>query len=209
MNKETLLAKPDTRLMSEFLGDIEAGNRPGEDEVSRSVTPAREPITDDLSLGLESNVWLQAQLLQLRSQNASLRSELEDSRKIGREREDSNPGRSDQLAVLKPRTTDRRCLPYTPSGNVEANPRNVEANPGNEDEHPDGLVTRLPDQSVSSRPVQNSGSIRSPRYHPDRPEEQEISSALALLEMAGARQRGTRQDGLREGGPVHYHPITI
>ena len=171
MNKETLLAKPDTRLMSESLGDIEAGNRPGEDEVSRSVTPAREPITDNLSPEPESNVWLQAQLLQLRTQNASLRSALEESRKTGREREDSNPGRSDQLTVLKPRTTDRRCLPYTPSGNVEANPGNVEtSNPGNEDEHPDGLVTRLPDQSVSSHPVRNSDSIHSPQYHPDRPE---------------------------------------
>src|ERR1043165_5508345 len=105
MNKEILLAKPDTRLMSESLGAIEAGSRQGEDEVSRSVTPAREPITDDLSPEPESNVWLQAQLLQLRLQNASLRSALDERLKIGRERKDSNPGRSDQSTVLKPRTT--------------------------------------------------------------------------------------------------------
>ena len=70
MNKETLLAKPDTCLMSEFLGAIEASdNRRGEDEASWSVTPERETRRVDPPLEAESNIWLQAQILQLQSQN--------------------------------------------------------------------------------------------------------------------------------------------
>ena len=193
MNKETLLAKPDNCLMSESLGAIEAGIRPGEDEVSRSVAPERETSKDDASPESESNVWLHAQLLQLQSQNASLKLALEERIRLGREREDLNPGRSDQSTVLKSRTTDKRCPPYTPSGNVEASPGNKMIEGiwyHDEPEHPDGLVTRLPDQSVSSSPVRNADSILSPRNPPDRlaEEEEEISTAQALLEMAEARR---------------------
>ena len=125
----------------------------------------------------------------------SLRTALDESLRIGREREGSNPGRSDQSTVPKPGTADRRCPPYTPSGNEEIGPGNNKIIEGtryqHEPEHPDGLVTRLPDRSAISYPLRHANTTPSPLDHPDRPAGEEISSALALLELAGT-DRGVR-----------------
>src|SRR5678816_3675504 len=144
MNKDKLLAKPDTCLMTESVGATG-----GEDEVSGSVPQDKGTQGVDPSLEEDSHIWLQAQVLHLQSQNATLKMALEESLRKGREREDSNPGRSDQTTVPNPGTADRGCPPYTPSGEEEIGPGKFRRIEGiryqHEYEPPDGLVTRLPD----------------------------------------------------------------
>src|SRR5678815_5363638 len=106
MNKDKLLATPDTCLMTESVGATG-----GEDEVSGFVPHDKGTQGVDPSLEEDSHIWLQAQVLHLQSQNATLKLALEETLRKGRKREDSNPGRSDQTTVWgirEPQTEDVR-----------------------------------------------------------------------------------------------------
>src|SRR5688572_15283914 len=202
MNKDKLLATPDTSLMTESVGATG-----GENEVSGSVPQDKGTQGVDPSLEEDSNIWLQAQILHLQSQNATLKLALEEILRKGRKREDSNPGRSDQTTVPNPGTADRECQPYTPSGEEEIGPgkfrRTEEIRYQHEYEPPDGLVTRLPDQFTPSNLLRHANPAQSPLDYPDRPAG-EIRSALALLELAGTGKGETRPFVPHEGGSEHY-----
>ena len=202
MNKDKLLATPDTCLMTESVGATG-----GEDEVSGSVPQDKGTQGVDPSLEEDSNIWLQAQVLHLQSQNATLKMALEESLRKGRKREDSNPGRSDQTTVPNPGTADRECPPYTPSGEEEIGPgkdRRIEGiRYQHEYEPPDGLVTRLPDQFTPSNRLRHANPAHSPLDYPDRPAG-EIRSALALLELAGTGKGETRPFVPHEGGSEQF-----
>jgi len=203
MNKDKLLATPDTCLMTESVGATG-----GEDEVSGFVPHDKGIQGVDPFLEEDSSIWLQAQVLHLQSQNATLKMALEESLRKGREREDSNPGRSDQTTVPNPGTADRGCPPYMPSGEEEIGPgkdRRIEGiRYQHEYEPPGGLVTRLPDQFTPSNLLRHANPAHSPLDYPDRPAG-EIRSALALLELAGTGQGGTRPLVTREGGSEHIY----
>src|SRR5688572_2465501 len=202
MNKDKLLATPDTSLMTESVGATG-----GEDEVSGSVPQDKGTQGVDPSLEEDSHIWLQAQVLHLQSQNATLKLALEETLRKGRKREDSNPGRSDETTVPNPETADRGCPPYTPSGEEEIGPGKFRRIEGiryqHEYEPPDGLVTRLPDQFTPSNRQQHANPAHSPLDYPDRPAG-EIRSALALLELAGTGKGETRPLVTREGGSEQF-----
>src|ERR1043165_648354 len=210
LNKETLLATPDTSLMTESIGTTEVNVRRGEEAVSQPRDSEEEALRTDPSTEPESNIWLLAQLMHLKTQNASLRAALECNTEIGRGRESSNPSRQDRPAVPHPGTRDRECPPSTRYGKYEAHPGYVlqEGVWYQEEEEPestDRLIPRLPCQPTVHDPSNTTELVHSPSITPNRPAGEEVDSALALLQLAGARRGGTRQSatskwGLEQGG---------
>ena len=114
MNKNTLLARPDTSLITGSVGAIEDNVGRGEEGASPPRNLEGETLRIDPPTELESNVWLRAQLMHLQSQNALLKAALQGNTEICRGRGSSNPSRQNRSAVPQPRTTDRECPPSTP-----------------------------------------------------------------------------------------------
>ena len=199
LNKETLLAMPDTSLITESVGPTEVNVRRGEESVSPPRDSGEETLRIDPSTDPESNVWLLAQLMHLKTQNASLRAALECNTEIGRGRESSNPSRQERPAVPHPGTTDRECPPSTHYSKYKAHP-GYELQEGawyqeeDEPESTDRSITRRPCQSIVQDPFNTTELVHSPLMTPSRPAGEEVDSALALLQLAGASRGGTRQN---------------
>src|SRR5688572_2008019 len=113
MNKNTLLASPDTSLVTGSVDAIEDNVGRGEEGASPPRNLEGETLRIDPPTELESNVWLRAQLMHLQSQNALLKAALQGNTEICRGRGSSNPSRQNRSAVPQPGTTDRECPPST------------------------------------------------------------------------------------------------
>src|SRR5688572_22238838 len=171
MNKNTLLARPDTSLITGSVGAIEDNVGRGEEGAS----PPRNLEGDTLRIDpieTESDVWLREQVMHLQSQNALLKAALEGNTETSRGRGSSNPSRQNRSAVPQPGTTDRECLPYE----IDV------AHPGyalqegawyqeEEEEEPrsnDKSFACPPSPSAALNPFCTTGFVRSPSMTPHR-----------------------------------------
>ena len=205
-NKDKLLARPNTSVVTELVETAELKMRSGEVRVGVTVTDLEEEDRMALASELEQIEVMQAQLTQMQQQTAAFQAVLHD--KISRVRVDLNPNRRDRSIVSRPETPDNLC-----PRNLAEPLDKVYLDPGTaysqtlqdiqtENLWP-GLVTQglgLPEHSFDP-PTSSRHPIYPSSY--EAPRAEEVTTAQALLELAGSSQGGTRQSGTskRDLGP--------